>query len=115
MAKINHIGIGVRIKECRLEIGMTQEELAHKMGYTSKSSISKVEKGQDNLSPSRIEMFAQALGVDPLRLTKWSPLSGHKTDYTADEKLIIEGYRNADEQTKEMVKRLLAYAEGLKK
>lgn len=113
MAKMNHIGIGIRIKECRLEIGMTQEELAQKLGYTSKSSISKVEKGQDNLSPSRIEMFAKALGVDPLRLTKWGSSSRHDADLTVDERILIENYRNADDTTKEMIKRLLAYKEGL--
>ena len=113
MAKMNHIGIGIRIKECRLEIGMTQEELAQKLGYTSKSSISKVEKGQDNLSPSRIEMFAKALGVDPLRLTKWGSAIKGDADLTVDERILIENYRNADDTTKEMIKRLLAYKEGL--
>lgn len=35
--------IGNLIKQRRLELGMTQEELAHKLGYKSKSSINKEE------------------------------------------------------------------------
>lgn len=35
----NMAAIGQRIKQRRIELGMTQEELAHKMGYASKTSI----------------------------------------------------------------------------
>lgn len=37
--------IGQRIKQRRIELGMTQEELAHKMGYASKTTINKIENG----------------------------------------------------------------------
>ena len=33
----------INIKKRRAEIGMSQEELARKMGYTSRSSIAKIE------------------------------------------------------------------------
>lgn len=38
--------IGERIKARRLELGLTQEELAKKMGYTSRSTVNKVELGK---------------------------------------------------------------------
>ena len=34
-----------RILQRRLELGLSQEELAQRMGYRSKSSITKLEKG----------------------------------------------------------------------
>ncbi|MCR5474330.1 MAG: helix-turn-helix domain-containing protein [Lachnospiraceae bacterium] len=35
--------IGNRIKEKRIEMGLSQEELARKAGYASRSSIQKIE------------------------------------------------------------------------
>ena len=36
------MGIGDRIKQRRIELGMSQQELATAMGYTSKSTINKI-------------------------------------------------------------------------
>lgn len=55
--------IGGRIKEARLLKGMTQEELAHAVGYSGKSAINKIEKGQSNPSPDYIVKLAEVLGV----------------------------------------------------
>lgn len=49
------------IKSRRLELGMTMEELAKKVGYNSKSSISKVESGEYDLTQTQIYDFADAL------------------------------------------------------
>lgn len=53
------------IKKFRLQNGMSQVELAKLTGYTDRSSIAKIEKGLVDLSLSKIEAFADALGVDP--------------------------------------------------
>ena len=37
--------LGDRIKEIRLKEGMSQEAFARELGYTSKSTINKIEKG----------------------------------------------------------------------
>lgn len=58
--------VGNIIKQRRLELGMTQEELAHKLGYKSKSSINKIEIGVTDVSRSKIKDFAEALDCDPL-------------------------------------------------
>ena len=55
------MGIGDRIKARRTEIGITQEELAERLGYKSRSSINKIELGITDVSQSRIEDFAKAL------------------------------------------------------
>ena len=46
------------IKKRRLEIGMSQEELAQKTGYTSRSSIAKIEKGEVDLQLSKIKLLS---------------------------------------------------------
>ena len=56
------------IKKIREAKGMSQEELARKTGYTSRSSIAKIENGRVDLSQTKILLFAQALGVTPTEL-----------------------------------------------
>jgi transcriptional regulator with XRE-family HTH domain len=53
-----------RIKEKRIELGMSQEDLANKTGYTSRSSIAKIEKGEVDLSQKKIFAFAKALDLN---------------------------------------------------
>lgn len=52
-----------RIKARRQELGLTVEELALKMGYKDKSSISKIENGKTDIPQSKVEAFARALGT----------------------------------------------------
>ena len=49
------------IKTRRKQLGYTQTELAKKLGYADKSMIAKIEKGQVDLSQSKIMAFAKAL------------------------------------------------------
>jgi len=65
------MSIGERIKARRLELGMTQSELAKKLGYTDRASVSRVEAGQINLPQSRIAQFAEALRVSPAYIMGW--------------------------------------------
>ncbi len=60
--------IGNRIKNKRVELNMTQEELALKSGYTSRSSINKIELGLVDIPQSKIASIAAALGVSPAYL-----------------------------------------------
>lgn len=50
-----------RIKQRRIELGLTVEELANKMGYKDKSSISKIENGKADIPTSKVVAFARAL------------------------------------------------------
>lgn len=52
-----------RIKIRREELGMSQEELAKKLGYKSRSSINKIETGENDIPQSKISSFAKALLV----------------------------------------------------
>ena len=52
--------IGRTIRNRRIELGMSQEELAYKCGYKSKSSINKMEMGVQGLTQSKIATIATA-------------------------------------------------------
>lgn len=53
--------IGERIRRRREALGMSQEELAHRIGYKSKSSINKIELDVQQLRQSKIKQIADAL------------------------------------------------------
>ena len=57
-----------RVRERRAALGLSQEELADRMGYRSKSSITKLEKGINDLPQSKVEELAQALETTPAAL-----------------------------------------------
>lgn len=59
------------IRACRKAAKMTQEELARRTGYTDRSSIARVEKGEIDLPQSKILQFAEALGTTPSHLLGW--------------------------------------------
>lgn len=63
--------IGDRIKKRRLELGMTQEQLAQKLGYKSKSSINKIELNGRNLTQPKIKLIADALLTTPEYIMGW--------------------------------------------
>lgn len=63
--------IGKRIKEKRIELGITQEDLASKLGYKSKTTIAKIENGTNDITQSRVVDFANALNTTPAYLMGW--------------------------------------------
>ena len=50
-----------RIKKRRLELDMSQEELALKVGYKSRSAINKIELGKIGIQQEKVKQFADAL------------------------------------------------------
>ena len=59
------------IRKRRLELGMTQSELARLAGYENRSSIARIERGDTNLPQSKIVDIAKALKVTPSYLMGW--------------------------------------------
>lgn len=75
--------IGTNILKRRKELNMTQEELAKKIGYTSKSTINKIENGINDIPQSKIVAFAEALKTTPAYLMGWEQ-EQQKNDAIAD-------------------------------
>lgn len=60
-----------RIRQRREELGMSQEELAKKLGYKSRSTIAKIEKGENDITQTKIAAFAKVLQTTPGQLMGW--------------------------------------------
>lgn len=52
-----------RIRMRRQELGWTTDELAKRMGYKDRSSISKIESGKADIPQSKVKAFAEVLGT----------------------------------------------------
>ena len=63
--------IGSKIRTLREQKGLSQEELAQKMGYKSKTSIHKIEQDVTDLPLSKVNEFAKTLGTTPAYLMGW--------------------------------------------
>ena len=69
------IHMGTIIRTRRKELGMTQEELALKIGYKTKVAVYKIEKGMRKLPSNKIKVTAEVLGIDPNYLAGWNERS----------------------------------------
>ena len=71
--------IGDRIKYRRIELNMSQDELAKKLGYKSRSSINKIERDASGLPQNKIAEIAKALQTTPGYIMGWE---NHKEETT---------------------------------
>lgn len=81
--------IGIRIMERRQQLGLTQEELAFRMGYKTKSAINKIELGINDVAQSKVVKFAEALNTSVAYLMGWDETEGRgelgsKIDFATD-------------------------------
>ena len=104
--------LGSRVTARRKELGMTQEELAKKMGYQSRSSINKVECGRE-VSQRIIVRLAEALDVTVPYLMGWDLNPEEQAAFDAsilmDEDImeLVHGYRTLSAEQKAAVKQMI--------
>lgn len=55
------MSIGTNIKKRRFELGMSQKDLANKLGYRTRSTIAKIESGENDINQKKLKKFAEAL------------------------------------------------------
>lgn len=109
-----------RIKQMRLQIGLTQEELANKLGL-QKSAIAKYENGRvENIKRSIISKMSELFNCSPAYLMGWSDNINYTSDtqnqnfiFSDFEKELVINYRKADDLTQAMVIRTLGMEEKL--
>ena len=98
------VNVGQNIAIARKQAGMTQEELAERVGYKTKSAINKIELGVRDLPQKKIASFAQALGVTPGHLMGW--------DAPASEQGALAANILKDPNTLSMVRDYLSLSEA---
>ena len=83
--------LGDKVKKRREELGLSQEELAFKMGYKSRTSINKIEKGRA-ISQKIIYRLSEVLEVTPAYLMGWEedPVQEQKKEAAQMDSLIEE-------------------------
>lgn len=59
---------GQRVRAARVAAGLTQLELARAMGYSTRSTISRIESGDNQIPMDRLAALSRALGVTPAYL-----------------------------------------------
>lgn len=74
------------IKLQRQKLGLTQSDLAKRLGYADKSMIAKIENGNIDLPQSKIVAFSDALNVTPNFLMGWEAESTHTNSQWGDDK-----------------------------
>ena len=95
--------IGDRIKERREQLGMTQAELAKKVGYTSKATVCNVEKAGNSFTQRTLDKFAKALDVSVSYLMGFRDLEGNDTGFLARNAKEVQLYEKIKQLTPEQL------------
>jgi repressor LexA len=80
---------GERIKEKRLERGMSMDELAERMGYRSRTSIYKIEHNITDLPLSKVGEFAKVLNTTSAYLMGWQDNQETNNEYEGVDNLSL--------------------------
>lgn len=95
------------IRNRRIELGLTQAELAKKIGYRSISTIAKIERGINDIPQSKIKAFADALNTTPGELMGEVEPAPVPLSLTQQEEKLIKKYRQLDADGKEDIDDLI--------
>ena len=84
-----------RIRDLRIERGMSQDDLARAMGYRDRSMITKIEGGKVDISQKKIVAFAEVLGTTPRYLMDGDPANEEIESASEDQRILFRLARNA--------------------
>lgn len=71
--------LGERVRQLRQKAGMTQDALAKEIGYSTKTSISKIENNILDINQSTIVALARALKTTPSVIMGWTDIDEKST------------------------------------
>jgi repressor LexA len=105
------MNIGERVKQLRQQKGMTQEELASRLGYKSKSSVAHIENGRD-IPRSMVVKLADILNTTPAYLMGWEQQESAPIKH--DRNAVIERINSLpDDQFEKFATKAEGYLDGL--
>lgn len=118
--------LGNLIKKARTDAGLTQEQLAKKVSGLTAADIGKAERAEKDLTETQLKAIAKATGVTQKSLldaagkstasaakttsakaSSSKTASGSSMKLTANEKKLVELYREADAETKKQAMKVL--------
>lgn len=110
------MNLGNKVKTRREALGLSQEELAFKMGYKSRTSINKIENGRE-VSQKIIVKLAEALHTSPAYLMGWDEEIEKDPVGTAELHVemimdkdfveLFEDFKKLTKEEKQMVKKIV--------
>ena len=102
--------IADRIREKRIELDLSQTELAKKAGYSDRTTISKFEHMGNDITMKQVKRVADALGVSSAYLMGWEhPIEIEVENAELRERALkmYEKYLSADKDIQNVVETLL--------
>lgn len=120
----NYEMMGKILRQKRIEKGLSQEELAKRCGYKSRSSINKLELSRI-IPTTKLEVIAKALDTTPLSLMGWdfeptvpctitideNSVSTYTVDLSEDEYKLIVKMRESKKA--DLIEQVFTYTEAL--
>lgn len=100
--------IGEKIMIRRKQLNITQEELANRMGYKSKSTINKIELGINDIPQSKVVRFAEVLNTDIAYLMDWEEEKPVQEDELSENvKKLVDFAKSVPEDKVDLVLKLM--------
>lgn len=93
------------LKQLRISKGMSQDELAEKLGYKSRSIITRIENGTARLSQKLIMDYAEIFDVSPMDI-----LEAEEKQMKREQLLLLMEFDKMSDENKNA---LIAYAKFL--
>lgn len=88
------MSVGANIKQRRFELKMSQQELADAMGYKTRSTIAKIESGENDVSQKKLLRFAAVLDTTVEALIAGAA-GVEESDAMLEDIQARDGHRNA--------------------
>lgn len=113
--------IGDRIRALRKQLGLSQRELAARLGYNDHTTLTRVEAGKVDLPQSRIAKVAEVLGVTPGYLMGWEEepedFGALAAEVLKDPRLLqlVKGYMTLSDSDRDTVSAVVASLAAKKK
>lgn len=104
------MNIGDRVRELREEKGMTQQELAERLGYKHKSSLAHIENNERDIPRSMVVKLADILETTPAYLMGWTEKESAPENVSDLKGTIIA---KVNQLSDSQLDRLLGYLEAL--
>lgn len=95
------MSVGTNIKKRRFELRMSQQDLADALGYKTRSTIAKIESGENDVTQKKLQRFAEVLDTSVEALVTGSTMPAaitshprpeietHPTDYSRNKTVAI--------------------------
>lgn len=101
------LSLGDRIRKRRIELDMSQTELAKLMGYADKSMIAKIEAGKVDLTQTKIKAAARALNTTFAYLLDGEQPEAESFVLSEHERQLIIAYRSAPAEVKAIIDKIV--------